>query len=235
MPFVTPGAVICLNRDPHRGFRLTDRSFENTARNKGQPYHETVACGGGGRAEAFSCHFLSFLPRSCSQQQRKPRRSHHPPPAQGAARCRQRVPRSWLMRCARCGHALALRPENSGSFILRRAGEHRASSSSLLTGCARLVLPLQLGASGCFPKGTAPPRWVCLLLPSLWIHHLHALTCQAGPLLPLHGGFTDTRCISSLPTSHSNPLQQKQCLGEAKVRRTLPLPVFPKQSNAFAT
>lgn len=135
------------------------------------------------------------------------------------------------MRCARCGHALALRPENSGSFILRWAGEHRASSSSLLTGCARLVLPLQLGASGCFPKGTAPPRWVCLLLPSLWIHHLHALTCQAGPLLPLHGGFTDTRCISSLPTSHSNPLNRSSVWGKLKYAGLFPSQFSPSRAT----
>lgn len=38
-----------------------------------------VGGAGRGRAEGFSCHFLSFLPRSCSQQQRKPRRSHTAP------------------------------------------------------------------------------------------------------------------------------------------------------------
>lgn len=59
-------------RHPHRGFRLMDHSFENTARDKGSYQHETVVREGVGIGmgqEDFSCHFLSFLPCSCSEQE----------------------------------------------------------------------------------------------------------------------------------------------------------------------
>lgn len=57
-------------RHPHSSFRLTDHSFENTARDKG--YTNAKLLSGGWKEEGlrvFSGHFLSFLPFCCSKQE----------------------------------------------------------------------------------------------------------------------------------------------------------------------
>lgn len=167
-----------------------DHSFENTARDKGYYQHEIVVCEGVGMGgEDFSCHFLSFLPCSCSGQERNSRQVAHERPTQRSARCRSpaaRVPASDDAQSARCSHALALHqrgpnaPENSSSFILQRASARHTGSPSP-DGLGALVF----ACSSCEPA-VLPPKGTALLLPSRWLHHGLRLDEEAPLLPPYH-------------------------------------------------
>lgn len=167
-------------RHPHRGFRLMDHSFENTARDKGSYQHETVVREGVGIGmgqEDFSCHFLSFLPCSCSEQERNSGQVARQHPTQRSARSA----RPGTRRCTpRTGSPSAGARHPRAQQLI-----HFAASITHHTGSPS---PDRLGTllfacSSCEPAAL-PPKGSVLLLPSRWLYHGLRVAGEA-PLLPL--------------------------------------------------
>lgn len=164
-------------RHPHRGFRLMDHSFENTARDKGSYQHETVVCEGVGIGmgqEDFSCHFLSFLPCSCSEQECNSGQVARQHPTQHSARpgTRRCTPRTGSPS-AGARHPRAQQLIHFAASITHHTGSPSPDRlGTLLFAC-----------SSCEPAAF-PPKGSALLLPSRWLYHGLRVAGEA-PLLPL--------------------------------------------------